>query len=110
MGLWHNEREEQLRELGDARDGIEICLAKGAHAHNGENESHEHGGDGGVQRDQGAKDEVRAEDAESDREDKAEEDGAGGDELGGGRVVGVGGGEEGGDVGLGGGGTCRVDI
>lgn len=85
--LRDDEGKEQLCQLADARHGVEVCLAQGAHAHDAQHERHEDGRDGRVQRHEVAKDDVDAGDAEDDGEDEAHAHGAVADLLLGGCVV-----------------------
>ena len=79
---WDDEGEEELGEFGDARDGVEVCFAEGADAHNGEEEGEEDGDEGRVEGDEGAEDDVHGNGAEDDGEEEADEDNAGSNEVG----------------------------
>jgi hypothetical protein len=87
VGLRDDKGKEELGQLADARHGVQVGLAQGAHAHDAQHEGHEDGRDGGVERDEVAEDDVDAEDAEGDGEDQADDDEAVADLLVGGRVV-----------------------
>ena len=72
VGGRDQEREGQLCELGDAGDGVEVCFAEGAHAHEGEEEGHEDGEECCVKGDKGGEDDVCRADAEGDGGEEAE--------------------------------------
>ena len=74
--------EEELGEFGDAGDGVEVCFAEGADAHDGEEEGEEDRDEGGVEGDEGAEDNMHGNGAEDDGEEETDEDNAGRDEVG----------------------------
>lgn len=85
--LRDDKRKEQLRQLADARHGVEVRLSQCAHTHDAEHKGHEDGRDGRIQRHEVAKDDVDAADAEDDGEDEAHAHDAVADLLLGGCVV-----------------------
>ena len=48
VGCGDDEGKEELRDFADAGDGVQVCFAEGADAHDGEEERQDDGSDGGV--------------------------------------------------------------
>lgn len=69
----HDGGKDELGEFGDARDGVEVCFAEGANAHDAEDHGEDKGEDCEAEANDTCEGVLNGEDAENERKDEADE-------------------------------------